>query len=433
MLKIKNKRFSLIHGDIGIWIVFFFLCVISLVEVFSASSTLSFKNHNYMGPIGYHALMIGLGIVACIVATAIPCKYYKLLTPWLLLISFVTLIGVYIWGQSINGANRIITILGVSFQPSEIAKGSMILATAQILSATQREDGKGADSSAMPFILWLLFPMLALIGVENLSTAALLFVVIFTMMFIGRVPLPQLGKLLGFVILAVASVFFIANKLFEETDDQKDKQTTTAMAQTNPADKSADGDKEEEEDEGFIKGVFHRFLTWKNRVISHYESEKVEPEIYDYDGNFQVAHAHFAICKAGPLGSGPGNSVERDVLPQAFSDFIYAIIIEETGLLGGAFTALLYIILLLRCRSIAKRCENNFPAFLIIGLTIMLVTQAVMNMMVAVGLMPVTGQPLPLISKGGTSTIISCAYIGAILSVSRWAKQRETANSLNTL
>jgi len=428
----KKRHFKLIHGDIGIWIVFFFLCVISLVEVFSASSTLSFRSHNYMGPIGYHALMIALGIVACIVATAIPCKYYKLLTPWLLLVSFVTLIGVYVWGQNINGANRIINIFGITFQPSEIAKGSMILATAQILAATQREDGKGTDTSAMPFILWILFPMLALIGLENLSTAALLFVVIFAMMFIGRVPLQQLGKLMGFVILATASVFFIANKLFDEPDKEKEKQATTAVARTNTADKSAEEEKAEE-DEGLIKGVFHRFLTWKNRVISHYESEKAKPEDYDFAGNFQVAHAHFAICKAGVLGSGPGNSVERDVLPQAFSDFIYAIIIEETGLIGAVFTALLYVILLFRCRSIAKRCENNFPAFLIMGLTIMLVTQAAMNMMVAVGLMPVTGQPLPLISKGGTSTIISCAYIGAILSVSRWAKQRELANSESQL
>ena len=125
------------------------------------------------------------------------------------------------------------------------------------------------------------------------------------------------------------------------------------------------------------------------------------------------------------VGKGPGQSVERDFLAQAFSDFIYAIIIEELGIVGAAFVAFLYIILLYRCARIASRCENNFPAFLAMGLGLLLVIQATFNMMVAVGLAPVTGQPLPLISKGGTSTIINCIYIGTILSVSRSAKMKK--------
>jgi cell division protein FtsW len=137
-----------------------------------------------------------------------------------------------------------------------------------------------------------------------------------------------------------------------------------------------------------------------------------------------VAHANIAIVSSGIIGKGPGKSVERDFLSQAFSDFIYAIIVEELGIIGAAFVVLLYIILLYRAARIASRCENNFPALLVMGLGLLLVVQAVFNMMVAVGLAPVTGQPLPLISKGGTSTIINCAYIGAILSVSRSAKVR---------
>ena len=142
------------------------------------------------------------------------------------------------------------------------------------------------------------------------------------------------------------------------------------------------------------------------------------------DDNFQVAHANIAIASSNVIGRGPGNSMERDYLPQAFSDFIFAIIIEEMGLFGAAFVVLLYIVLLYRSARIASRCENNFPAFFIMGLSLLLVVQATFNMMVAVGLAPVTGQPLPLISKGGTSTIINCAYIGAILSVSRSAKMK---------
>jgi cell division protein FtsW len=150
----------------------------------------------------------------------------------------------------------------------------------------------------------------------------------------------------------------------------------------------------------------------------------VAPEDFDLDKDMQVAHANIAIVSSNIIGKGPGNSVERDYLPQAFSDFIYAIIIEEMGIIGATLVVFLYIVLLYRSARIASRCENNFPAFLIMGLSLLLVIQAVFNMMVAVGLAPVTGQPLPLISKGGTSTIINCAYIGAILSVSRSAKMK---------
>jgi len=138
-----------------------------------------------------------------------------------------------------------------------------------------------------------------------------------------------------------------------------------------------------------------------------------------------VGHANIAIASSNIIGQGPGNSVQRDFLSQAFSDFIYAVIIEEMGIFGAIFVALLYVVLLFRTGKIAKRCENNFPPFLAMGLALLLVTQALFNMCVAVGLVPVTGQPLPLISKGGTSTIINCIFIGAIISVSRTAKKAE--------
>ena len=138
-----------------------------------------------------------------------------------------------------------------------------------------------------------------------------------------------------------------------------------------------------------------------------------------------MAHANIAIVSSNIIGKGPGQSVERDFLSQAFSDFIYAIVIEELGILGAFAVAFLYIVLLYRAARIASHCENNFPAFLVMGLALLLVVQAAFNMMVAVGLAPVTGQPLPLISKGGTSTIINCAYVGAILSISRSAKMKK--------
>ena len=410
-----NKKIgNLFKGDKVIWMVFFFLCMISIVEVFSASSNLTYKTQNYMGPIIYHTTMIIFGALVAVVTLNVPCRYFKLMTPFLLVLSAVTLLWVLVGGESINGANRVISLAGFTFQPSEIAKGTLVLYTAQILSATQREDG--ADRKAFKWIIIPLFIAAFLIGIENLSTAALLFAVIFLMMFIGRVPMSQMGKLVGgLAILGAIGLLLIMT--LGSVEDKTEETLTESVAATKTA---ADGDKNS------IKGggLFHRFATQRNRILKFLDHKEVPPEEYDIEENFQVGHANIAIASSGLIGKGPGNSLERDYLPQAFSDFIYAIIIEEMGIIGAAVVAFLYIVLLYRAARIASRCENNFPAFLIMGLSLLLVIQATFNMMVAVGLAPVTGQPLPLISKGGTSTIINCAYIGVILSVSRSAKMK---------
>ncbi|MBQ7419185.1 MAG: FtsW/RodA/SpoVE family cell cycle protein [Prevotella sp.] len=402
-----NKKIgNIFKGDKGIWMVFFFLCMISIVEVFSASSNLTYKSQNYVGPIAYHTFTIIAGVLVAIITLNIPCRFFKLMTPFLLLISALTLLWVLIGGQTINGANRVISLLGFTFQPSEIAKGTIVLATAQILSAMQRENG--ADKKAFKWILWITIPTCILIGLENLSTAALLFLVVIIMMFIGLVPMRQLGKLIGilglFVFLAVSMVMVVGH------DNSQDE-----VAKTEQTDQPKKKNK--------LEKMLHRADTWKGRILK-FGKEDVTPQEYDLDKDAQVAHANIAIVSSNIIGKGPGQSVERDFLSQAFSDFIYAIVIEELGILGAAFVAFLYIILLYRAARIASRCENNFPAFLVMGLALLLVIQAAFNMMVAVGLAPVTGQPLPLISKGGTSTIINCAYVGAILSISRSAKMK---------
>ena len=416
----EKKIGNLFKGDKGIWTVFLFLCLISIVEVFSASSTLTYKTHNYMMPLIYHTAMILVGVVVAIFILNIPCRYFKLLTPMMLVLTYATLLWVLIGGESINGANRVIQLPGFTFQPSEIAKGTMVLTAAQILSAMQREDESGADPTAMKYVLWLVVPATMLIGLENLSTAVLLFSVIFVMMFIARVPLKQMGKLTGVLVLLVALflglVFWMA-KLDKEGQELEQAQ---ANGQTEQVVKST-----EKKDRSGWEKLTHRFWTWKNRIAGK-DDKNVSAEEYKVtDKNFQVTHANFAIASSGIIGKGPGNSVERDYLPQAFSDFIYAIIIEEMGLLGAIAVVFLYVILLFRAARIASRCENNFPAFLVLGLTLLLVFQAVINMCVAVDFGIVTGQPLPLISKGGTSTIVNCAYIGVILSVSRSAKRKD--------
>ena len=401
---------NIFKGDKVIWMIFFFLCIISAVEVFSASSALTYKGGSYLSPISKHVGILLLGIVAMLVTLNIQCRYFKILTPFLIFFSLITLIWVLVAGQSTNGAQRWVSLLGIQFQPSEIAKGTLVLAVAQILSALQTD--KGADRRAFKYILIVGGIIVFFIMLENLSTAMLLCLVIYMMMILGRVPIGQLGKLLGIVtIVATSGIAFILIFGHAQKTENPDRVLTEQV-------------ENKKKDEGIFAKVFHRADTWKSRIYKFMNSEEVPPEKFDLDKDAQVGHANIAIASSNIVGRGPGNSVERDFLSQAFSDFIYAVIIEEMGIIGAVGVAMLYIILLFRTGIIANRCENTFPAFLAMGLALLLVTQALFNMCVAVGLAPVTGQPLPLVSKGGTSTIINCVYVGAILSVSRSAKKK---------
>ena len=412
MLKdnIKESKFK---GDGVIWTVFLFLCLISIIEVFSASSNLSFKTGNYLGPVLKHCALLAVGVVVMICTMNIKCRYFKLVTPFALFISFILLIVVFFVGESTNGSQRWIEFLGIQFQPSELAKGAVILATAQIISAMQTPTG--ADKRTIKYVLLVTLPIAALIMRENLSTAVLLVVVVFLMMFIGKVPGQQLGKLLGAMAALVA--FVVAMVMVFGEDKEKVAQDAVGkemVEQTAPAEENA------------LEKVFHRFDTWKARIDNFLDDEYVAPADVDITGtDAQESHANIAIASSNVIGKGPGNSVERDFLSRAESDFIYAIIVEELGVIGAVVVCMLYIVLLFRTATIANRCAKVFPALLVMGFAMLLVVQALFNMAVAVGLVPVTGQPLPLISKGGTSSIINCVYIGIILSVSYSAKKKD--------
>jgi len=399
--------------------IFFFLCIISLIEVFSSSSTLTYNKASYWGPIAKHGFILLIGLAIMVVVQNIDCKYFKIATIFLLILSFITLIWVLAAGQSTNGAQRWVSLFGLQFQPSEIAKGTIVLAVAQILSAMQTEDG--TEEKTFKYVLTISCPLIFLIMLENLSTAMLIGIVVVGMMFFGRVSLKKIGRLIGTIALfGIVCLAFVLLLGKEEVPDSK----TSLTEQTAQVENAAS--------EGFFDKVFHRAGTWKGRILKFINSEEVAPQDFDLDKDSQIGHSNIAIASSEIVGKGPGNSEERDFLPQAFSDFIYAIIIEELGLFGGVFVMFLYIFLLWRAGRIADRCANNFPAFLVMGLALLLVCQAMFNMMVAVGLAPVTGQPLPLISKGGTSTIINCVYIGAILSVSISAKKKQTGNAVRS-
>lgn len=391
------------HGDKVVWVVFMLLLLVSVVEVFSAASMLTYGKPNYWGPIREHSTNLLLGCIVVYAAHLIPYRFYKAVPLVLVPVSVGMLIWVLVKGAVTNGAARWIDLGFITIQPSELAKVGVIIGTALILSRLQTENG--AKENAMKWVLWMTGIVCALIVSENLSTTVLLFGVVFLMMYVGRIPMKQLGKLVLVLSVAVAlfaSLLLLPYKTLES-----------------------------------IPGL-DRLTTWKARFERFFEASDPVPaaQFKITDENFQETHATMAIASSKVIGRGPGNSVERDYLPQAYSDFIFAIIIEELGLIGGAFVVLLYIILLVRAAKIAQKCRSYFPAFLVMGCALMLVAQATINMMVAVGLFPVTGQPLPLISRGGTSTIINCGYIGMILSVSYYTEKMnrnaQTAEAVHT-
>ncbi len=381
---------NIFKGDKVIWIIFLCLCLISITEVFSAASTLTYKSGDHWGPITQHSIILMVGAVVVVLMHNIPYKWFQVFPVFLypvsvILLAFVTLMGI-VTGDRVNGAARWMTFMGLQFQPSELAKMAVIIAVSFILS--KKQDEEGANPKAFKYILIITGLIVALIAPENLSTAGLLFLVVFLMMIIGRVSSRKLLYLVSIGVcvggLAVGTIMLIPAKTLHNTPG------------------------------------LHRLETWQNRFKGFMLKEEIPAAKFDIDKDAQVAHARIAIATSHVVGKGPGNSVQRDFLSQAFSDFIFAIVVEELGLIGGILVVFLYLCLLMRAGRIAQRCERTFPAFLVMGIALLLVSQALLNMMVAVGLFPVTGQPLPLISKGGTSTLINCAYIGMILSVSRY-------------
>ena len=422
MLKLLS---DLIHGrafkgDKGVWMIFFFLCMISLVEVYSASSRLTFENSHHWTPMVSQAGFLLAGLVVILVVHHIPCKWFMLM-PFLLfpLAVILLLVAALGWGGGeLNDTNRWIQIMGISFQPSELAKAALIMSVAVVLAKTQAEKVvhrhgkdqvvvgamKGRRSRAFTIVGSLTCVICGLIFIDNVSTALMLFFVVVLMMFIAHVPLDLMFKggigLMAVVIVYIAFLFTMPENVQRKFPGGKRISTVVARLS-----RHGGGD---EDSKVLTKDDFHTLLN---------------------DKNSQTTYAKIAIANSNVIGRGPGNSIERDFLQHAESDFIYAIIFEELGIIGGLFVVFLYFALLIRCGRIAQKCRRFFPAYLVLGFGIMMVLQAQTNMGVAVDLLPVTGQTLPLISKGGTSILITCFYFGVILSVSRYAEETQLNNT----
>lgn len=380
---------NLCKGDPVIWVVFISLCLISLLEVFSATSSLTYNGVSHWVPITRHCIILVSGIAIVVLVHRMPYIKFRIIGSLIYPLAAALLAYITFKGFLVNGAARWFTIFGFQFQPSELAKLSVITLVAIILG-WHRESGYKNHKSFI-YIMSVTLIMCLLIFRENFSTALILFLAVYLMMFVGQIPNRQMFWL--------TSAFIVSMSLF------------VAIVFLSPDDAES--------------GLLHRFSTWKGRIVEFVTPIDCAPEDYDVNDNAQTAHANIAIASSNFIGCMPGNSVQRDFLSQAYSDFIFAIIVEELGLFGAVLVVALYLILLIRAGKIAKNCDRPFPQYLVLGLAILLVLQAFVNMFVAVGLFPVTGQPLPLISRGGTATWINCVYIGMILSVSRYNDQRK--------
>ena len=402
-VKKKINWSGLMQGDLVIWMVFILLLMISVVEVYSASSTMSYGGKSsYWEPVMQHGSFWLIGLVTAWFVRRVPGNYFRLGGTLGLLFALMLQLAALFSGK-LNGAGRWIHLWGLTFQPSELTKMALVTYLAFIFSSLR--NGKEVSSTGNKFAAFGAIASLALIVTENLSTAGLIFLIVLGMAFFAQVR----AKLLAIIFVIMVSVgaggWILVHSIPEET-------LSEWRASENP--------------------ITHRVPTWVARITDKHEIPD-NPKDYDITDNIQVTHARIAVATSHGIGKGPGKSRQRDYLPQAYSDFIYAIIIEETGILGGLVVMFLYLLFMWRCRTIAERCKSLFPSYLVMGLSLMIVLQAMVNMAVAVGAMPVTGQPLPLISRGGSSILINCICVGMILSVSRTAKKTgEPAGSAPT-
>jgi cell division protein FtsW len=405
-MNVVNK---IMKGDKVIWIVALILSIISLIVVYSATSVLAVSK--YEGNTGRlmmkHLSMLIFGILMMIGASRINYKRYAKIALLLMIPSLALLLYTLVFGRNINDASRSINLGGFSFQPSEMAK--IILITYLSRQIIMME---GSVYLFKDFLIKLAAPILltaALIFSENLSTAVILIAVCMVLLFIGRVKFLHILALVGICIVGMGAYlgFDAAKTSIQNNRDMKARQEALAKGESIE----------------IYKERQNRIQTWANRLKSMGEDkETVDP--FD-DKHLQRTYADIAVASSSVFGKGPGKSEQRNFLPHPYSDFIYAIIVEEYGLIGGIVVLLLYVILFTRVLRIVIKRPLTFGALMAFGLGFLVILQAMINMGVSIGLLPVTGQPLPLVSMGGTSLMATGLILGMILSVTRSMEDEE--------
>ena len=388
------------RGDKVIWALVVVLTLVSLLAVYSATGTLAYKNYKGNTEI-YLFKQVGLilgGLLVIYFAHLVNYTFYSKAARIIFLLSLPLLLYTLFFGVKMNEGSRWIKlpIINMTMQTSDLAKLALFMYLARLLS--KKQDMIKDLKKGYLMVIWPVLVTCMLIAPANLSTALLLGASCMLLLFIGRASTKHLLLTIGAALIPITFLIVAAvvRHHSENTDEVTAVKTSSSSALT------------------------ARISTWISRV----ESFIYGGQDSDTDG-YQVNQAKVAISKGGLLGVGPGNSTTRDFLPQAYNDFIYAIIIEEYGLIGGGFMVFIYLVFLFRCIRIFKRCPFAFGAFLALGLSFTLVIQAIANMAVTVNLFPVTGVTLPLVSMGGSSFFFTCLAIGIILSVARNVEQLE--------
>lgn len=382
-----------IKGDKIIWIIFFLLALSSAVLVYSASGSLAFKANTSNFPFLVKQLKyLGIGFIGLYMCYKIPIGYYRLLAIPALIFSILLSIVMLGSSGSVNNAVRWMSIGSTTFQPTEIAKVAIVMYLARIIEISKFDTFK-------EYIIRILIPVgiiCVLMLVSSASTAIFLGIVSFTILYMAGIKGSYLWKSVGIAGIGLVVILIIH----------------------------------------FTTGAFSRLDTATSRITKYFQSEEAKEEMSEEkrremeEKTFQADMAKIAISSVGITGKGPGKSTQRYVLPHAYSDYIYTIIIEEYGLFGGVVVLMLYLWLLYRCVVLIRRCTKLFTAIIVGGYGFLITSQALLHILVNVGILPVTGHTLPLISSGGTSIVMVCCMFGIILSVSRTIdmadKKRET-------
>jgi len=394
------QRNIVLKGDKTIWLIVLLLSIVSLLAVYSSTGLLAFKkvSGNTEHFLFKHFIVLCGGATIMYVTSNLPYTLYAKLARFFYLLSIPLLIFTLFMGTNLNDANRWITlpIIGMTFQTSDFAKIALILFLARQISKNQEtiHEWRG---TVIPLVVIVIL-VCGLIFPANFSTAALLFFTSMVIMFIGRVSVKHLAKIVGIALICLTLFFAVAHAV----------------------------------------GYKGRIETWINRIMTFAgyndnKSDSKNAKVEFSDEDYQAQQAKIAIATGGFLGKGPGNSEQRNFLPHPYSDFIFAIIIEEYGLVGGAFVLILYLLFFYRALLIVKRTEKAFAAMITVGFAFSMVFQALINMGVAVGVFPVTGQTLPLLSMGGSSIIFTSFAFGVILSVSNSIDNNEKSEDLSAI
>ena len=386
----QNLRKQMRYIDRTYWVLFIGLIIVAIISLFSASSTLAFKEDGgILGPILSQVVFIVVGIGLAFMIQFLPSRLIRTLGYVGLILSFIMLILTFTpLGVEINGAKRWLKLFGITFQPSEFAKLTLIIVVSDLFSKIQTEE---EQKKYFGIAIGCTMVICGIIFLGNLSTAVLLGGIVILLAFLARVHIKYWGSLLAIIFAILIGTYFIVNECYIE------KGRT-------------------------IQGPLKRLITQVERINDMIDENNTPIEEFKItDDNYQRSHAKIAIARGGasPLGVLPGNSQQRNVLPQAFSDYIFAIIVEEWGILGAIALIFIYLAILFRACITSSKYADYSAMLMVMGLALMLTCQALVSMMESVGIGPVTGQPLPMISRGGTSALITSLYFGIIMSVSR--------------